>query len=501
VSKDLQGIVQSWNAGAERMFGYTAEEMIGRSVTVLFPPDRPDEEAGILARLRRGERVDHFETVRRTRDGRLIDVSVTISPIRDASGRIVGASKVARDITERRRGEVERDRLLAAERSARAMAEHHSRMKDEFLATLGHELRTPLNAILGWAHLIRKKTEPGADIEQGLTVIERNARLQAQLIEDLLDMSRIIAGKLRLDVQPVDVPAVVLAALEAVRPAADAKGVRIQEKIDPHGGTVSGDPNRLQQVVWNLLSNAVKFTPRGGRVAVSVEPTESHVRITVSDTGEGIDPAFLPLVFDRFRQADASTTRQHGGLGLGLAIVRHLVELHGGTVEAVSEGKGRGAVFAVNLPLRATTGGRALQSGPAEGTGGPARVSLAGLTVMVVDDEADSCELLRRVLAEAGASVCVAGSVSDAVAAFDGCRPDVIVSDIGMPGEDGYALLRKIRARSSAAGGRTPAIALTAFARPEDRRQALLTGFQMHVSKPVEPAELIAAIASVTNRV
>ncbi|MGH7133727.1 MAG: ATP-binding protein [Phycisphaerales bacterium] len=416
ISKDLQGVVQSWNGGAERMFGYAADEMIGRPITILIPADRPNEEPSILARLRLGERVDHFETVRRAKDGRLLDVSVTISPIRDSHGKIMGASKVARDITDRKRIDGERESLLAAERTARGEAERHGRMKDEFLATLGHELRTPLNAVLGWATLLKSpKTQP-ADLTHGLTVIERNARLQTQLIEDLLDMSRIVSGKLRLNVQAVDLSAVIHAAMEAAGPAADVKEIRLTHVLDPLAGLVSGDPNRLQQVVWNLLSNAVKFTPKGGRIQIVLERINSHVDLSVIDSGEGINPEFLPLVFDRFRQADASTTRRHGGLGLGLAIVKHVTELHGGSVRAQSPGPGRGSTFTVSLPVRAThTDGFAQSRSPSELSAIilPDDVSLAGLKAIVVDDEPDARDLVRRVLEEAGAHVMTASGCPD----------------------------------------------------------------------------------------
>lgn len=499
VGKDLNGIVQTWNAGAERMFGYSASEMIGKPILTIIPPERTNEESDILARLRQGERVDHFETVRRTKTGRLIDVSVSVSPIRDSQGLIVGASKVARDITDRRRVDEERERLLASERSARAQAERHSQLKDEFLATLSHELRTPLTAILGWAHLLTRQPAQPADIAHGLTVIERNARLQAQLIEDLLDMSRIISGKLRMKVQSVEPGAVIHAALDSVRPAADAKGVRLAVVLDSGGANVTGDPSRLQQVVWNLLSNAVKFTSKGGLVRVSMERRGSHVVITVEDTGEGIAPEFLPLVFERFRQADASTTRQHAGLGLGLAIVKHLTELHGGTVAAFSAGVGKGAAFSVTLPIRATAGQSGADHGhAAAGTNEP---SLAGIRALVVDDEPDARELIKRVLQQAGVEVRTAGSAAEAFELIRLEVPDLIVSDIGMPGEDGYSLVRRVRHLPECEGGTVPAVALTAFAQAEDRRRALLSGFQMHISKPVEPSELIAVIASITRRV
>jgi PAS domain S-box-containing protein len=503
VGKDLNGIVQSWNASAERIFGFTAEEMIGQPITRIIPDDRLEEEPKILERLRRGERVDHFQTIRRRKDGSLLEVSVTISPIHDSTGRIVGASKIARDITALRRMERERDQLLESERAARLEAQRTSRLKDEFLATLSHELRTPLNAILGWAQLLRVGAVPAQELAQGLETIERNARVQARLIEELLDVSRIISGKLRLDVSRVDLGAVVEASIESVLPAADAKGVRIVKVLDSRAGPVSGDRARLQQVMWNLLSNAVKFTPRGGRVHVHVRRVESHIEVIVSDTGAGIKPEFLPHLFERFTQADSSTTRRHTGLGLGLAIVRHLVELHGGTVKAHSDGEGRGATFTLLLPLVALADDRSEESteGAATQTQGtiPGMIDLSGVKVLVVDDEADARVLIRRVLEQCGATVVEAESAEDGVELLKRERPQVMLSDIGMPDRDGYHLLQQTRELPEAQGGRTPAVALTAFARSEDRRRALLSGFQMHVPKPVEPAELIAVVASLAG--
>ena len=365
IGKDLNSIITSWNFGAERIFGYTADEMIGTSIMRLIPPDRQAEEREILARIRRGERFDHFETIRLAKDGRQLSVSITVSPIKDSAGHVVGASKVARDITERKKAEAalkkaaeeaeaanrERLQLLDSERAARSQAERASRMKDEFLATLSHELRTPLNAVLGWAHILRTGKPKVDELKQGLDTIERNARAQAQIIEDLLDMSRIISGKVRLDVEQIDLPAVLNESIDTVRATAEAKGIRLQSLVDPRAGPISGDPDRLQQVFWNLLNNAIKFTPKGGQVQVLLERVNSHIEVSVIDTGEGIAPEFLPYVFDRFQQGDASTTRRHGGLGLGLAIVKQLVELHGGYVRVKSGGIGKGTTFTVHLPL------------------------------------------------------------------------------------------------------------------------------------------------------
>jgi signal transduction histidine kinase/CheY-like chemotaxis protein len=395
----------------------------------------------------------------------------------------------------------EREKLLNAERSARAEVERISLLKDEFLATLSHELRTPLSAILGWSQVLLSRTAENSEMHQGLETITRNARAQSQLIEDLLDMNRIVSGKIRLDVQRVDLLPIIDAVLDSVRPSVEAKAIALRRTIDPGAGVVLGDPNRLQQVVWNLLTNAVKFTPKGGKIDIVLQRVNSHVEISVHDDGCGISAEFLPHLFERFRQADSSSTRKHGGLGLGLSIVKQLVELHGGTVQAESRGLGQGAAFTVKLPLRAvgdfagvsrehpTT---ARHDDPASST-----VSLNGIRVLVVDDEPDARDLLRTVLECAHAEVLTAGSADDALRLVRAERFDVIVSDIGMPGRDGYQFMRDVRALE-ADGSSTPAIALTAFARSRDRTQAMLAGFQVHVSKPIEPQELVASVKSLT---
>ena len=383
-------------------------------------------------------------------------------------------------------------------------AREANRLKDEFLATVSHELRTPLTAILGWAHMLRTGQFEGGSAGRAFETIERNARAQAQLIDDLLDVSRVITGNLRIDVRPVDPNSFIEAAVEAVRPAAEAKGVRVQRVIDTGLVSVLGDPVRLQQVVWNLLSNAIKFTPRGGRVQVRMERVNSHLEISVSDTGAGIAAEFLPYVFDRFRQADQKTTRRHGGLGLGLAIVRHLVELHGGTVRAESGGEGHGSAFTVLLPVAPVYASEAPEARvhPAARDTLPAFECpdrLDGLRVLVVDDEPDTRDMLSAGLGRCGALVTAVGSAEEALAALAAAPPDILISDIGMPGEDGYELIRKVRALP-ADGGRVPAIALTAYARTEDRMQALRAGYQMHVPKPVEMAELAAVTVSLVRR-
>ena len=391
--------------------------------------------------------------------------------------------------------------LLESERSARAEAERTSQMKDEFLATLSHELRTPLSAILGWAQVLRRGTRDAADLQRGLQTIERNARAQAQLIEDLLDMSRITSGKVLLDMQTVAPPQFIDAAVDTVRPAADAKNITLEKHYDGAGASIAGDPARLQQVIWNLLSNAIKFTPRDGRVAISVGERDGQVEITVQDNGVGIKPEFKAHVFERFRQGDASTTRRHGGLGLGLSIVKHLIEQHGGTVRVDSAGEDLGASFTIALPAATRQAQAARPERPAFSPAPPLASELmlrdlAGLRVLVVDDEADARELINRILSDCQAQVRTAASAAQALAALRAGPADVLVSDLGMPDVDGFELLARVRALGPAAGGNVAAVALTAFARSEDRLRALEAGFSAHISKPVEPSELIAAVAA-----
>ena len=816
ISKTLDGIITSWNSGAERIFGYTVDEVLGKPITIIIPPDHLHEEPAILARLRSGERIEHYETVRMRKDGQLIDISLTVSPIIGPHGHIVGASKIARDVTEQRQarraldeasvrlrlalaaarlgdwswdaqtnlvhlsdtaakilgvpagepidredlrkllepedrertraiveealanhtdydseyrlkrgrnsevwismkgrgvyddkgnligqlgfvqdistrknneetlreqadalrtlneigkvisaeldlhktvqavtdaateltgaefgsffynvlndegssymlftlagapremfdhfpmpratdlfsptfrgegvvrignvkldprygknspyygmpenhlpvtsylavpvvsrsGEVlgglffghsepdvftERDEIVVAGLAAQAavamdnarlyetakraradaeraaadkerlyrQAEESSRLKEEFLATISHELRTPLSAILGWARMLRMGQLSEENAAKALDTIERNARAQAQLVDDLLDVSRIITGKLRMDVQPADPNSFIEAAVEAVKPAADAKGVRLQKIMDTGLISIPGDPVRLQQVVWNLLSNAIKFTPRGGHVQIRSERVNSHLEIIVSDTGQGISADFLPHVFDRFRQADQKTSRHHGGMGLGLAIVRHLVEMHGGSVRANSEGEGRGSTFTVMLPITPVyqVDPSGVRVHPAARdllpAGDDCTDRLDGLRILVVDDEADTRELLKEGLQYCGATVSVAGSAAEALEALTTTQPDVLISDIGMPGVDGYDLIRQVRGLPREHGGKVPAIALTAYTRTEDRLQSLRAGYDMHVPKPVELAELVAVAATVVRR-
>ena len=667
ISKDLSSIIISWNAAAERMFGYTPAEAIGRSIRMIIPGDRQFEEDNVLAKIRAGEAVTHYETIRLRKDGTAIPISLTVSPIYDETGVVVGASKIARDITERARLEaaaaehaaitqklaevgamvassLDRDSIVqkvtdtarelthaefgaffynvhdpssgdtymlytlsGASKEAfagfpqprataifgptfrgegtvrlddvtqdprygksgpyfgmpaghlpvrsylavpvkglsgtvlgglffghsqvgRFTAQHErlvegvaawasvalenarlyveaqeaNRIKDEFLAVLSHELRTPLNAIVGYARLLRGGILSGEKAVRGLETLERNATWLTQIVEDVLDVSRIVTGKIRLDVQPVELPLIVDNAVATIQPAADAKAVRVQTIVDPRVGPVSGDPDRLQQVAWNLLSNAVKFTAKGGRVQVRLERVNSHVELVVSDTGIGIRPEFLPFVFERFRQAEAGTTRKTGGLGLGLAIVRHIVEMHGGTVQAASAGEGEGATFRVRLPLMIVhpTGPDVRREHPRTERR-EALTSLAGLggiRVLAIDDEEDALTLLRVVLESAGADVTTIASPASALEQIDALSPDVLIVDLGMPGMDGFEFIARIRASANAKIRDLPAAALTAFARSEDRTKALRSGFEMHLAKPVDPGELVASIATLVRR-
>jgi PAS domain S-box-containing protein len=512
ISKTLDGIITSWNTGAMKIFGYTAEETVGKSVTMLIPDELKEEEKAILSRIRKGERVEHYETIRVTKEGKKLNISLTVSPITSNDGTVIGASKIARDITEKKHAEAQlmaaikdREQLLGREQEARQQAEIASRTKDEFLSMLSHELRTPLNAILGWSKILTTGALAPEAVSEALEKIERNARLQARLIEDMLDVSRIMSGKLRLDAQPVDLTSVIHAAVDTLRPASDAKDIRIHVVLDFGSGVVLGDPVRLQQVIWNLLSNAIKFTPKHGSVKVNLERVDSRFEISVADTGPGIEEEFLPYVFERFKQADSSSTKTYGGLGLGLTIVRQIVEMHGGTVEAANL-EGSGALFVVKLPVMAARQ-RSTERGERElafaaidtAVSVDCPPELDGVKVLALDDDADSRLLISTILQQCGVIVKTCESVPEALSLIEEFVPDVIVSDIGMPEEDGYSFIRKLRAAGQN-GKRTPAVALTAFAGVGDRMKALSAGFNMHVPKPVEPAELMMVIASLVRR-
>jgi PAS domain S-box-containing protein len=668
ISKDLNSIITSWNPGAERIFGYSAEEAVGKSIRMLIPPDLQGEEDEVLAKIRAGDRLDHYETVRLKKDGTRLNISLTVSPIRDDKGTIIGASKIARDVTERARllaqasesanntqklsevgalvastldresivqkvtdtatelthaefgaffynvresdkgdalmlyalsgaaweafahfphpratkifgptfrgeGTVRLDdvtkdprygqnppfhgmpaghlpvrsylavpvkgvdgtvlgglffghsqpgmftdqheRLAVGTAAWASVALENARLygeardanrtKDDFLAVLSHELRTPLNAILGYSRLLRGGMLTGDHFDRALETVERNSRWLTQIVEDVLDVSRIVSGKIRLDVQPVDVPAVIENAVLTIKPAADAKRIKLQTLIDPRVGPVSGDPDRLQQVVWNLLSNAVKFTNKGDRVQIRLERVNSHVEIVVSDTGSGIRKDFLPFVFERFRQSDTGPARKTGGLGLGLSIVRHIVEMHGGSVDADSAGPGQGSTFTVRLPMmivQPSVAPERKREHPLAERRTPleALTNLNGVHVLAVDDEEDALGLLRVVLETAGASVTTASSALAALEVIQTRTPDVVVADIGMPEIDGFELIKRIRALPNSDASNVPAAALTAFARSEDRTKALQSGFEMHLAKPVDPGELVASVATLVRR-
>jgi PAS domain S-box-containing protein len=513
LATDLEGHVTLMNPAAQSMLGWEEGEATGRKLSEIFevineetfgPGDQLVDQilhAGGISGFSKNALIVG-------RIGRRVSIDHSASPMRDGQGNVTGLVLVFRDVSERKLFEKEREELLEREKEARLAsekarfrAEEASRLKDEFLATVSHELTSPLNSISGWARILRTGNLDAQQSARALETIERSAKSQNQLINDLLDVSRIITGKMRLDVGPVPLGAVIEAAVDTVRPAADAKSIHLTVSLDPAADMASGDAERLQQVMWNLLSNAIKFTPRGGQVDVILTRIDSHVEITVADDGNGINPEFLPYVFDRFRQEDARFNRQHGGLGLGLAIVRHLVELHGGTVHAESPGLGQGATFTVVVPvfpepIALAPGGRRKTNGPLEGL-----PSLEGRRVLVVDNDADGREVVAMILVQQGAEVQTAPSTAEALNVLETWRPDVLISDIGMPDQNGYTLLETLREREQASGERpVPAIALTAYARHDDRIRALSAGYQLHVPKPVEPSELLMFVARLAER-
>lgn len=502
ITIDERGRITGANHAAERLFGYTLQDMLGQNVKMLMPNPYRDEHDGYLRNyFRTGvKKIIGIgrEVVGQRKDGSTFPMYLAVSEVVLGDRRIF--TGLVHDISERKRYEAELRQAKETADAARAEAERANRMKDEFLATLSHELRTPLNAMLGWARLLRSDNLDTETQLEAVEAIERNAMAQSQLIEDLLDVSRIISGKLHLNVRPVDLPAVIAAAIDTVRHAADAKQILLERRIAPSSRVVLGDATRLQQVVWNLLANAIKFTPHAGRVTIRLDWTDTHAQITVSDTGKGISPEFLPHVFERFSQADASSTRVHGGLGLGLAIVRHIVEAHGGAIDAHSAGEGQGATFTVQLPLAAIPHPpRQLPrvdplTHPGEPTECPP--TLRNLKALVVDDEPDTCRLIKTVLERCHARVQATTSSAEALELLPRFKPDVLVCDLGLPGEDGYTLIRRIRALPGEQGGQTPALAFTAFTGPDDRDRALAAGFQRHLPKPAHPTHLLQAIAT-----
>lgn len=503
-------IVRHVNAAFSRLVGKQATELVGRPFAEAVPEG---EENKCLSLFDRVYYTGTPEILVEQEHSQTPPVywSYSVWAIRGANERPVGVMIQVSDATEmatfRRQVMAMNEQLLLSatrQHELTETAEIANRLKDQFLATLSHELRTPLTSIVGWSEMLgNPQLDPATSI-RAIETIRRNARMQVQMIDDLLDVSRIISGKLRLSVQSIDLSAIIIAAVDTARPAAEAKEIELQLQLDSAAWQVSGDPDRLQQAAWNLISNAVKFTPQGGRVLVRLERVASHVEITVSDTGKGIAPEFLPHVFDRFRQADATNTRAHSGLGLGLAIVRQLVELHGGTVRAASAGEGLGATFTVSLPLVAVRGAtNDAERVPPQASTLPefdCPPQLADLRVLVVDDEADTREMLQVVLESCGAQVSTANSAATALAAIREEKFDVLISDIGMPEEDGYSLIAKVRALHKEQGGSVPAAALTAYAREEDRIRTLRSGFQIHVPKPISLNELVAVVANLAGR-
>ncbi len=521
VLTDAELNVVEWNNWMEGHTGKRAQDVIGKNLLGLFPElterrlDRHykwalEGQVRVLSHALHGYLIS-MPVVSGEHGSAQMQQAVRISPL-SRDGAVIGTLTIIEDVTERVAREAElqaqieaRTRLLASEKLARSEAERANRLKDDFLATVSHELRNPLNAIMGWAHMLQVGKLNEANMERAVETIYRNAKSQSQLVADLLDVSRIISGKLRLDVRTIDLIYIVNAAIDSIRPAADAKSIRLQTMLDPAAGPISGDADRLQQIVWNLLTNAVKFTPKGGKIQIKVQRIDSHVEIVVSDSGVGISKEFLPHVFDRFRQADASTTRIHGGLGLGLSIVRQLVDLHGGNARVESEGEGKGATFIITLPFVGVINNQkeAEATHPVhsdELVSFEGLPTLEGLKVLVVDDEADTRELIREVLKECGSEVVMCRSAAEALEALEQDNPDILISDLGMPDEDGYSLISKIRALPPERGGQIPAAALTAYARAEDRMRVLRSGFQFHLPKPVDSAELVTVIASLAGR-
>jgi PAS domain S-box-containing protein len=495
ISKDLDSTVRSWNRGAERMFGYSSEEMVGTSIRVIIPEERWSEEDDVLGQLRRGDTVDHFETVRRRKDGSLVPVSLTISPIHGSDGSVIGASKIARDISQRQRAEAERAESLRREQAARAETDRASRLKDDFLAVLSHELRTPLNAVLGYGQLLATGALSAEQTQHAVLAIQRNAKAQAELIESLLDMSRVLAGKLELTLAQTSLPDVVGAAVDALRPEAAAKGIALELRVPPAPIVVTADAARLQQVFGNLLSNAIKFTPAPGRVTLDFDASATEAQVRIADTGHGIPANLLPRIFDRFTQGDGEDARARG-LGLGLSLVRDLVAAHGGTVTAESGGRGLGSTFTVRLPIgdamRQSTSGLGDRLIPRD-----AVLGASPFEVLLVDDEQDARDMAMLMLGMKGARVRTAASAAEAIDLMHQRRPDVLLADIGMPGEDGYSLIRTWReVERTARSVRVPAIAVTAYASPRDRDMAAAAGFDWHIAKPIDLDELTRAIAA-----
>jgi PAS domain S-box-containing protein len=506
ISRIADGVLLEVNESFVSLSGYSRDELIGKSTILLDLYADPADRERALAILKERKSVRDFEFKMKRRSGEVRSILFSADPL-DLHGEHCWLT-IGYDITERKQAEEERERLLAREKAARAEAEAANGIKDTFLATMSHELRTPLTSIMGWACMLKSGSLSESQSRRAVQVIEQSAKSQARLVDDILDVSRIITGRFKLDLEAVEIDRVFRAAVEVIRPTAEAKRITLDALIDDAGSIVRGNADRLQQVIWNLLSNAVKFTNEGGRIETRLKRLDNKIEISVTDNGIGIDSQFMPYVFERFRQADSTSTRRYGGLGLGLAVVRHVVELHGGTVSASSAGPGRGATFTLTIPL-------ATVSLPLKGPHGRTKYELrslaeptpvaegqrlVGVSVLVVEDDPDTLEMLKFVLADSGAEVFTAGSTSDALKALECWRPDALISDLAMPDEDGYELIAQVRSRSPRQGGDIPAIALSAYTRAEDSLHALAAGFQMHVPKPVEPETLLAVVASLTGK-
>jgi len=506
ISRVADGLILEINDSFVSAAGYSRDELVGKRAIPLGLYADPEDRQRMVAMLKEHKYVYDFEFAMKRRSGEIRLMRVSAEPL-ELRGEHCWLT-IGHDITERKQAEEAQKRLLHREKAAREEAEAANRMKDEFLATVSHELRTPLTAIMGWASLLLKGSLPAAKARHAVEVIARSVKLQTELIADLLDMSRIVTGKFKLDVRPVEIERVFLAAVDVVQSSAEAKRIALQVAVDGRHRMVLGDASRLQQAIWNLFSNAVKFTSEGGKIEAQLTVASGQAEISVADSGIGIDPQFLPHLFEQFRQADSSSTRRYGGLGLGLAIVRHVVEMHGGTVSASSPGKGQGSTFRITLPLMAIVEVPGLEVAATESkpeaaaTGTPAQKGrmLDHVRVLVVEDDPDTLDLLKQVLDDSGADVVASPSAREAVSVFDQWRPDVLVSDLAMPEQDGYQLIRQVRSRGSEQGGSIPAVALTAYARDEDRTRALAAGFQIHLTKPIAPKDLIAALATLSGR-
>jgi PAS domain S-box-containing protein len=504
ISRIDDGTILEVNDSFASMTGYSRDELIGKSTLSLNLYADSADRLRAVAIMKEQNRLRDFEFPMRLKSGevRLYSMSAELFELRGDHCWLT----IGRDITDSKRAESDRERLLKTEKLAREEAEAAGRFKDEFLATISHELRTPLTSILGWAKMLNRGSLPESQTRHAFQVIEQNAKFQAQLVDDLLDTSRIMSGNLKIDAHPVDIESVLQNAVEVIRPSAKAKGIMVQIFINQRGGMVLGDANRLRQAIWNLLSNAVKFTNEDGRIEVRLGRTNGRIELSVTDSGIGIEPEFVPCIFERFRQAESTSTRRYGGLGLGLSIVRNVVEMHGGRVSASSPGKGRGSTFTMLLPAALP---RFQQTQNVEGKPEPkqlgerkvqeAGLNLKGVRVLVVEDDPDTLELLRFILDRRGAEVNTAASTREALDVMEHWQPTALVSDLAMPEQDGYELIGRIRSRGSERGGNIPAVAVSAYTRTEDRIRALSAGFQMHLPKPVDPEELVATVASLVG--